>query len=481
MFRFHLDIIACVLMGVLRIYRHSTAPYTRVINGLLWIMVAMPAISANASHAAEDLRQLPYDAKMSYLDNGVVKVGVDLNRGGAIVYLAPATGGNLINNFDFGRQVQLSFFSFPVPFKSNGQSPSKHWEHIGWNPIQVGDDFDNRSSVIKHKNNGKRIYIKTRPMQWPLNNVPGDCTFESWLELEGAVVKTVARLNNARTDRRQYPARLQELPAVYANAAFHRVVSYLGDRPFTGGHVDPVPRPTGKHPWSFWLGTEGWSAMLNADDQGLGLITPGRVHFTGGFAGEPGPNDTLGNSTSYVASQGEEILDHNITYEYRYELLVGSLREIRARAASVRSKALPTWVFTNNRQGWHYQNASDEGFPVGKHLHVRLDQNDPQMISPYTFVRAEEADALVIDAAFKTRHRRASIYWQRHGESAPTPLDVIHFAIEPDEQFRRYRLDLSRLAGYEGGITRFRFDPVPSGTKGDWVKIRSIQLEKTTR
>ena len=123
MFRFHLDIIACVLMGVLRIYRHSTDGHTRVINGLLWIMVAMPAISANVSHAAEELRQLPYDAKMSHPDNGVVKVGVDLNRGGAIVYLAPAAGGNLINNFDFGRQVQLSFFSFPLPFESNGPRP----------------------------------------------------------------------------------------------------------------------------------------------------------------------------------------------------------------------------------------------------------------------------------------------------------------------------------------------------------------------
>lgn len=481
MFRFHFNIVACVLVGVWRIYQRNTGVSTRYMNYLLWIMVAMLAVLTNVSHAAEDLRQVPHDAKMSYLDNGVVKVGVDLNRGGAIVYLAPAAGGNLINNFDFGRQVQLSFFSFPVPFESNGQSPSKHWEHIGWNPIQVGDDFDNRSRVITHKNDGKRIYIKTLPMQWPLNNVPGDCTFESWLELEGAVVKARARLNNARTDRKQYPARLQELPAVYANAAFHRVVSYMGDRPFSGGRANPVPKPTGKHPWSFWLGTEGWSAMLNARDQGLGLITPGRVHFTGGFAGKPGPNDTLGNSTSYVASQGEEILDHNITYEFRYELVVGSLREIRARAASVRSKALPTWVFTNDRQGWHYQNASDEGWPVGKHLHVRLDQNDPQLVSPYIFVRAEEAPALVIDAAFKTKHRSASIYWQRHGESAPTGTDVINFAIEPDEQFRRYRVNLSTVAGYKGGITRLRLDPVPSGTQGDWVKIRSIQFEKKTQ
>ena len=124
MFRFHFNIVACVLVGVWRICQRNTGVFTRYMNCLLWIMVAMLAVLTNVSHAAEDLRQVPHDAKMSYLDNGVVKVGVDLNRGGAIVYLAPAAGGNLINNFDFGRQVQLSFFSFPVPFESNGQRPS---------------------------------------------------------------------------------------------------------------------------------------------------------------------------------------------------------------------------------------------------------------------------------------------------------------------------------------------------------------------
>ncbi|MDH3583222.1 MAG: hypothetical protein OER86_03315 [Phycisphaerae bacterium] len=415
---------------------------------------------------------------MTYLANGAVKVGLDLNRGGAIVFLARAGGNNLINNFDLGRQVQLSFFSGPVPFEAKGQRPKEHWKHIGWNPIQAGDDSNNPSRVLAHTNDGRTLYVKLRPMQWPLDNVPGDCTFESWLELEGAVVKGRARLNNARADRRQYTARLQELPAVYANAAFHRVVSYTGDRPFSGGALTAAPRPTGKHPWSFWLGTEGWSALLDQRDQGLGLITPGRVHFTGGFAGEPGPNDTFGNSTSYVAGQGQEILDHNITYEFRYELVVGSLKEIRARAASRRPKEPPAWTFAKDRQGWHYQNASDLGWPIQGHVHLRLDQNDPQLISPYTFVRAEDAPILVIEAAFKTKHRDATVYWERHGQSAPAETDVLTFPINPDEQFHRYTVDLSAATGYRGGITRLRFDPVPAGTRDDWVKVRSIGFGK---
>lgn len=447
-------------------------------KSLLTMIVVLFAVPPAVVWAAQPARQVPRDAKMSYLDNGVVRVGVDLNRGGAIVYLAGAGGDNLINNFDLGRQVQLSFFSGPAPFEAKGQSPKAHWEHIGWNPIQTGDDFDHPSRVLAHKNDGRRLYVKTRPMQWPLNNVPGDCTFESWLELEGAVVKARARLNNARADRKQYPARLQELPAVYANAAFHRVVSYTGDRPFSGGAASPVPKPTGAHPWSFWLGTEGWAALLDARDRGVGLVTPGRVHFTGGFAGRPGPNDTFGNSTGYLAGQGREILDHDIGYEYRYELVVGGLKEIRARAASHRAKAPPAWSFARDRQGWHYRNATDHGWPIKGHLHVRLDQDDPQLISPYIFVRAEAAPILVIEAAFRTEHRHATVYWQRHGQTGPAKADTLAFPIKPDGEFHRYVVNLSAAAGYRGGMTRVRFDPVPTGARGDWVKVRSIRFSK---
>ena len=437
------------------------------------LMILLPALQAEDKQG-----QVPSGARMSYLDNGVVKVGVDLNHGGAIVYLSRDGGDNVINNFDFGRQVQLSFYSGPVPFTANGQQPAKHWEHLGWNPIQAGDDFDHSSPVLAHENDGKILHVKCQPMQWPLNNVPGDCTFDTWLELEGSVVKVRARLNNARKDHKQYRARSQELPAVYANGMFHRVVTYSGDRPFTGDKVSVVPKSTGKHPWSSWQGTENWAALLDERDQGIGLITPGRVPFTGGFAGRPGPNDTFANSTGYLAGLGQEILDHNITYEYRYEFIIGSLKEIRARAASLRPVSLPVWTFTNSRHGWHYRNSSDQGWPVKGHLRMNLDQKDPKLISPYVLVQAEEAKFLIIEAAFKTSHRTATLFWQRHGEASPGKEDVINFPIDNDEQFRRYIIDLSAAPSYRGGISRLRFDPVPNGKLGDWMKVKSIRFSK---
>ncbi len=417
------------------------------------------------------------DEKMSWLENDRIRLGIDLARGGAITFLAEMDGENVINNHDLGRQVQLSFFSGPVPFSATGQQPAEHWHHIGWNPIQSGDDFDNTSRILEHTNDGKRIHVACVPMQWPLNNVPGDCRFDSWLELEGPVVKVHARLTNSREDRTPYPARLQELPAVYANAPFHRVVSYQGTRPFSGDAFGPVPVPDGKHPWSFWMGTEGWAALLDEQDHGLGLITPGRIHFTGGFAGQPGPNDTLGNSTGYLAGQGQEILDHDIVYEFRYELVLGSVDEIRERAARHRPETLPAWTFANDRQSWHYQNASDRGWPIEGQLEVSITGNDPQFISPFVFWQAEQTPYLIIEAAFATPHRQGVVMWQAFSEKGFSGGHLATFPITGDGEFRKHVVRLSDHPDYRGAMVRLRIDP--PGEAGSAVKVRSVKLSAT--
>ena len=95
------------------------------------------------------LPALGHAERMSFLQNDRIKLGVDLDLGGAITFLASVKdGANVINNFDLGRQVQLSFYSGPVPFEAKGQKPAEHWRHIGWNPIQTGDDFKNASKVL---------------------------------------------------------------------------------------------------------------------------------------------------------------------------------------------------------------------------------------------------------------------------------------------------------------------------------------------
>lgn len=420
---------------------------------------------------------VPPQAKLSVLSNQAIELGVDLNRGGAIVYLAKRKGPNLVNNYDFGRQIQLSFYSGPVPYTEAGQSPKKHWEHLGWNPVQTGDDFKNTSEVLLHENDRRRLYVRCRPMQWPLNRVRAECVFEQWLELDGNVVKARARLTNQRSDRNQYPARLQELPAVYGVPALSRIVTYSGSRPFTGEALVDAPKPTGKRPWATWMGTEGWAAMVDGSGSGLGVISPGRISFIGGFAGQPGGYETMSNNTAYIASQAQEILDHNITYEFRYELVVGTLEEIRARAKAVRSVGLPEWRFAMDRRGWRYVNAEDCGWPVKGRLEVRLEREDPQLIGPAVLWRAEEAPYVMIEAAFHTKQKLATVYWQEAGASGPGPGNMMSFPIIADDEFHIFRVPLKDSPAYKGAMGGLRFDPVPSAETGAWVKVRSIRLE----
>jgi len=98
--------------------------------------------------------------RMSYLDNGQVKVGVDLNLGGAITWLSRGKGENMVNSYDYGRQIQMSYYSGPVPYETAGQKPANHWKHLGWNPVQAGDDFHHGSKVLEHTNDGRIIHVK---------------------------------------------------------------------------------------------------------------------------------------------------------------------------------------------------------------------------------------------------------------------------------------------------------------------------------
>ena len=49
--------------------------------------------------------------KMSYIRNKEIRLGVDLNMGGSITYLAPVSyqSKNVVNSADLGRQIQLSY------------------------------------------------------------------------------------------------------------------------------------------------------------------------------------------------------------------------------------------------------------------------------------------------------------------------------------------------------------------------------------
>lgn len=420
----------------------------------------------------------PSFSGLSAIDNGVIRLGVNLDIGGAITWMSLADSeDNVINSADWGRQVQMSFYSGPNPFTPEGVEYSEHWKGLGWNPIQSGDCYGFRSRVLEHTNDGRTIYTKCIPMHWPLKNYPGECTFEEWITLDGPAAIVRCRINNNRPDKTQYSGRDQECPAVYTNGPLYRLVTYSGDKPFTGDalrEIIPKGANSGLFPWTGWSATENWAALLRDDDFGLGVWNEGAYHTIGGFAGKPGRGGPKDGPTGYISPLHVDILDWNIVYEYSYVLILGDLQQIREYVYQhAKRPEPPNYVFAKDRQHWTYVNAKDTGWPVQDELHVLPGENDPQMIGPLGFWKAEEAPVLYIRAAYAPGSGPAEVFFST-SEAGFRPERSARFDTIPDGEYHTYAVDLSACPGYRGNITRLRFDPVGSGGEGQWVKVKSI-------
>jgi hypothetical protein len=429
----------------------------------------------------------PAFSGMSYLDNGVVKIGINLDIGGAITWLSKSGAEeNIINSHDWGRQIQMSFYSGPVPYvPENGKQPSKTWTFIGWNPIQSGDAYNNPSKVLAHTNNGTALYVKCIPMHWPLDNEPGECTFESWLTLEGNTVRVRSQINNARKDETQFPARGQELPAVYSNGTYYRLFTYDGDQPFTGGplrlvdkvwdtRIPPAEAPGG--PWDSWYATENWAALVNEADFGVGIWTPNTFAYTGGFAGVPGSGGPKDGPTGYISPTRNEILDHDIVYAYDYTLIVGVLTEIRDYVYQHAQRGtLPEYTFANDRQSWTLTDARDGGWKLDGTWAVTFTGAAPQLVGPNAFWAVSTLPAVQLEAAFDTGSTTATLRWEGLKGQGGGAVD---FEVIPDGSMRTYTIDLSKAAGYTGIGTRFVLAPKTDGAEGRKVTVARLGAVK---
>lgn len=415
---------------------------------------------------------------MSYLDNGVIRLGINLDIGGAITYLSPSgSQANAINSHDWGRQIQMSFYSGPNPYQPPGTEVNEGWKFLGWNPIQSGDCFGNRSQVLAHTNSGDSLYVKCIPMQWPMNKVPGKCSFEVWISLQGKTAQVRAQIKNARDDHTQYAARGQELPAVYTNGAYYRLFTYIGDKPFTHGPLHRITKiwdtskgvnvPGG--PWDNWYATENWAALLREDDFGVGIWSPGSYRYTGGFAGKPGQGGPKDGPTGYYAPLRREILDHNIQYSYAYTLILGQLKEIRqfVYEHAPREK-LPSYRFDRDRQSWTLSDARDTGWPLKGVWRVHMDAKNAVLRGPDAFWQARGLPKVQVRAAFNTGQDHALLRWERYQAGG----GELRFPVMSDGRMRDYTIDLRQSTAYRGPCTRLLLCPVTDGAQG-----RSIAVE----
>ena len=289
--------------------------------------------------------------RYEYIDNGVIRVGVDLTRGGSIGYLAASgnPGKSVINCHDMGREVQLSFYAPPRPYNPpTAAFPAGACDKLfmdqpwGWNPIGAGDIDGNHGEVLSVTQTNTSIHVVTRPLQWACHNVSCECTFEQHITLDGTPggtgVKVTATLHNDRTDAYTPAPTSQELPAVYSIGSLYHLVTYNGSQPWTGQPTveyatDPLVSPPW-HPGAF-PATEHWAALLDDSSWGMGVVNANVGRFLGGFAGPPGKGGPTDGPTGYIAPVDLVDLPAKGNFSFTFHLVLGDLGTIRSYASQV--------------------------------------------------------------------------------------------------------------------------------------------------
>lgn len=292
--------------------------------------------------------------------NEQIGVEVDLAHGCSISG-AWATGDasktNIINTADLGRYVQVSYYSGPSAF--NGCTfRGQQWP---WNPIGAGDKDGNPAQIISSAKSavGDVVTCSMRPIQWACSNVLCDCVVDLVYTLSENAVLATASLRMDRSDKTVYGARDQELPAVYTNGPFYRLVGYTGSAPCTGDetvqewnagfdNTKPFPWLPGKIDTL----TEPVLTLLRQDDFGLGVYSSAMEHFIAGFSGTKGSGGTKDGSTGYIAPVATMALSWNEVYNYSFALIIGKLPDIRKKACKLHAldrvqhtnTSIPAWV-----------------------------------------------------------------------------------------------------------------------------------------
>lgn len=283
--------------------------------------------AAIGDNVAIDYIQFSTDTYTLTADNGILKVKANLLAGGAMSYISKsAENRNLVNIYDKGRYIQQSYYAGAAINRiAEGQHPS--WSPWNWNPIQAGDVYNNYPPVLETAVTDSTIYTKTVPLLWDMNNEAAECLMETWLTLIENTIHVKNKLTIYRTDSRWTAlARHQELPAVYVIGDLHNLYAYKGNSPWTNGLPEKINNSG--PPWTYWASSEHWAALVDDNNWGVGVFNKNSTYFVGGYHG---PNGGTSNSasTGYMSPLVTETLGKNTVYEYEYDLIVGTLTEIR--------------------------------------------------------------------------------------------------------------------------------------------------------
>ncbi len=264
----------------------------------------------------------------TYICNGDLQIGVDLDRGGAIFHFSESvTRKNLLNHADEGRFIQQSYY---------GDADGSTWagSNWTWNPIQGGGSDGTKARVISKEITEDRIVVVTEPVSWGAigGSCPRmtDCEMKEVITLheDGYAILDFTFTYNGDHD---HAARHQEVPAFFCDFDLSQYTLYDGEKPWTGDaltYIDPKILTGISNPNPISKRTEEWSAYVNKNYWGIGLYTPGTVDAVYYRAGG-GPGGASSSSCSYFAPVRTMAVKAGMVFNYRAYLCIGKIDDIR--------------------------------------------------------------------------------------------------------------------------------------------------------
>ena len=168
------------------------------------------------------------------IDNHVVKIGIDRQKGAAITWLSwDGYPQNMVNIADPGRLIQQSYYA-GRSLDRTAEGQSKSWSPWTWNPIQ-GGGIGSWATVAQARRERDSLYSETIPKLWDMPDEEADARMRQWTGFEPSMPNVVVvrcEFIAQRSDNDRWgPAALrpQEIPACYFTRNFENAKSYLGN------------------------------------------------------------------------------------------------------------------------------------------------------------------------------------------------------------------------------------------------------------
>ncbi len=253
-----------------------------------------------------------------YLDNGQVRLGVNLAAGACIGWFsASGSAENLLNAYDVGRYVQQSYY---------GDEDGSDWHGKPWryNPVQGGSWKDEPARVLETRSDATTLYAKTTPRHWGTGAFTPECLMEQWLRLDGGLARLKFKMTYS--GEKAHAPRHQELPALFVTPRLDTLV-----------FVDPEEKLVRKQPGfpnEYIQVGAPWCAWVDATDNGIGIFMPHTTQATCYRVRNGNKGDC-----SYMAPIQTFALNPGLVFEYEVVLALGSLEQLSATFAPLAALA----------------------------------------------------------------------------------------------------------------------------------------------